>query len=64
MISLLRDGLLRSKGEAAEEAGVSIGVIDGLIDEGTLETVALPPEPVGAPARSGFRRHDSSPEQE
>ena len=28
--------------------------IDGLIDEGTLETVVLPPEPVARPARSGF----------
>ena len=28
------------------EAGVSAGVIDGLVDEGTLETLVLPPEPV------------------
>jgi primosomal protein N' (replication factor Y) (superfamily II helicase) len=46
VLHLLADGLLRAKGEAAREAGVSGGVIDGLIDEGTLETVALPPEPV------------------
>ena len=38
--------MTRAKGEAAREAGVSAGVIDGLIDEGTLETVVLPPEPV------------------
>ena len=43
---------------------VSAGVIDGLVDEGTLETVALPPEPVaerpdpdfGAPLLSQNRR--------
>ncbi len=39
----------RSKGDTAREAGVSGGVIDGLIDEGTLETVVLPPEPVSEP---------------
>ncbi|HZT27332.1 MAG TPA: primosomal protein N' [Pseudolabrys sp.] len=48
VLALLDDGLTRSKGEAAREAGVSAGVIDGLIDEGTLETVVLPPEPVAA----------------
>ena len=38
--------MVRGKSDAAREAGVSSGVIDGLIDEGTLETVVLPPEPV------------------
>ncbi len=46
VLKLLADGLLRSKSEAAHEAGVSAGVINGLIDEGALETVVLPPEPV------------------
>jgi primosomal protein N' (replication factor Y) len=46
VMQLLSDGLARSKGEAAHDAGVSVGVIDGLIDEGTLETLVLPPEPV------------------
>ena len=41
--------MVRSKSEAAHEAGVSAGVIDGLVDEGTLETVVLPPEPVARP---------------
>src|SRR5262249_56732853 len=39
-------GMVRGKTDAAREAGVSAGVIDGLIDEGTLATVVLPPEPV------------------
>ena len=43
VLRLFADGLTRSKGEGAQEAGVSAGVIDGLIDEGTLETVVLPP---------------------
>src|SRR4029077_9412851 len=38
VLSLFADGLIRSKNEASHEAGVSAGVIDGLIDEGTLET--------------------------
>ena len=46
MLALLADGMVRAKSDAAREAGVCTGVIDGLIDEGTLETVVLPPEPV------------------
>jgi primosomal protein N' (replication factor Y) len=46
VLELLADGMTRAKGEAVREAGVSAGVIDGLIDEGTLETLVLPPEPV------------------
>ena len=46
VLALLADGVPRAKGEAAREAAVSPGVIDGLIDEGTLETLVLPPQPV------------------
>jgi primosomal protein N' (replication factor Y) (superfamily II helicase) len=46
VLALLADGLIRGKSEAAVEAGVSVGVIEGLIDEGALETLVLPPEPV------------------
>jgi primosomal protein N' (replication factor Y) len=46
VLALLADGMVRGKSEAAREAGVSAGVIDGLIDEGTLETLVLPLEPV------------------
>ena len=28
--------------DVAEEAGVSVGVVDGLVDGGTLETLVLP----------------------
>ena len=38
VLALLADGLTRAKADAAQEAGVSAGVIDGLVDEGTLET--------------------------
>src|SRR5712671_48617 len=46
VLQLLADGMVRAKSEAAREAGVSAGVIDGLVDEGALETLVLPPEPV------------------
>src|SRR5262249_342958 len=46
VLALLIDGLARPKGEAAEEAGVSVGVIDALIDAGTLQALPLPPAPV------------------
>jgi primosomal protein N' (replication factor Y) len=57
-LKVFADGLTRSKAEAAQEAGVSAGVIDGLIDEGTLETVVLPPEPVTQPPDPDFRKPD------
>src|ERR1700740_307940 len=45
LIDVLSDRLLHGKSEAAKEAGVSGGVIDGLVDEGTLATEPLPPAP-------------------
>jgi primosomal protein N' (replication factor Y) len=49
VLELLADGVLRLKSEAAREAGVSAGVINGLIDDGALETLVMPPEPVARP---------------
>jgi primosomal protein N' (replication factor Y) len=42
VIEALSDGLLHGKSEAAREAGVSTGVLDGLVDEGTLAVEAMP----------------------
>src|SRR5467141_512227 len=42
LIEILSDGLLHGKSDAAKEAGVSAGVIDGLVDEGTLTIEAMP----------------------
>ena len=63
VLALLADGLARGKGEVAEEAGVSPGVIDGLVDEGTLETLVLPPEPVARAPDPDFAPPDFSPAQ-
>jgi primosomal protein N' (replication factor Y) len=50
LIELMSDGLLHGKSDAAKEAGVSVGVVDGLVDEGTLTVEAMlraptPPAP-------------------
>ena len=63
VLSLLADKMLRSKADAAREAGVSGGVIDGLIDEGTLETLVLPPEPVAEPPDPDFAQPDLTADQ-
>jgi primosomal protein N' (replication factor Y) len=62
-IALFADGLTRSKSEAAQLAGVSAGVINGLIDEGALETVTLSPEPVALPPDPDFAMPELSDEQ-
>jgi primosomal protein N' (replication factor Y) len=63
VLAVLADGLARGKGEAAEEAGVSVGVVDGLIDEGTLATLVLPPEPLALPADPEHLRPGFTPAQ-
>src|SRR6201987_4464141 len=49
VIEVLSDGLLAGKSEACKKAGVSTGVIDGLVDEGTL-AVEVMPRPLAPPA--------------
>jgi primosomal protein N' (replication factor Y) (superfamily II helicase) len=63
VLDLLADGFARLKSEAAEQAGVSPGVIDGLVDEGTLAVVELPPEPVAPAPDPDFQPPDFSPAQ-
>ncbi len=62
-LQFFADGLTHSKSNAIKEAGVSTGVIDGLIDEGTLETVVLPTEPVASPPDPDFLAPDFTPAQ-
>src|SRR2546429_1098995 len=42
LIGVVSDGLLRGKSEAAKEAGVWAGVIEGRFDEGTLTVEPMP----------------------
>jgi primosomal protein N' (replication factor Y) (superfamily II helicase) len=60
VLRALADGFTHAKGDAAREAGVSPGVIDGLVDEGTLETVVLPPEPLMRAPEPDFRTPEFS----
>jgi len=64
LIEILSDGLLHGKSDAAKEAGVSAGVIDRLVDEGTLAVEPMPralPPPAPDPE---FAAPDFSPEQQ
>jgi primosomal protein N' (replication factor Y) len=63
VLTLLAGGMVRGKSEAARESGVSGGVIDGLIDEGTLGTLVLPPEPVAEKPDPDFAQPDFSDDQ-
>jgi primosomal protein N' (replication factor Y) len=63
VLALFADGMVRGKSEAAREAGVSVGVIDGLIDEGTLEVLVLPPEPVAQKPDPDFVQSEFTPDQ-
>jgi len=54
VLNQLEGGLAWSKSGLAAAAGVSPGVVQGLVDAGTLEIVALAPEPVVAPPDPGF----------
>jgi primosomal protein N' (replication factor Y) len=56
-------GLVHLKRDLAQAAGVSVGVINGLIDEGTLETVALAPEPLALRPDPDHAHPELSPAQ-
>jgi primosomal protein N' (replication factor Y) len=60
VIAVLADGLLHGKSETAHEAGVSTGVIDGLVDEGTLTTEPMPNAPPPAPPDPSFAQPEFS----
>src|SRR6202046_5571894 len=63
LIDILSDGLLHGKSDVAKEAGVSAGVIDGLVDEGALTSEPMPralPPPAPDPS---FAEPDFSRQQ-
>jgi primosomal protein N' (replication factor Y) len=63
LIEILSDGLLHGKSEAAREAGISAGVIDGLVDEGTL-AIEIMARALAPPAPDpSFAEPDFSPDQ-
>jgi len=56
VLAAAEGGLAFSKAALAEAAACSSSVIDTLIDEGTLETIALPPEPAALVCDPAFAR--------
>ncbi|HLM38565.1 MAG TPA: primosomal protein N' [Microvirga sp.] len=54
VVEVAGDGVVRLKSELALAAGVSASVVDGLIDEGALETITLLQEPVADPPNPDF----------
>ncbi|MCD0423557.1 primosomal protein N' [Rubrivivax sp. JA1024] len=63
LLEILSDGLLHGKSDVAKEAGVSSGVIDGLVDEGTLSVEPMPRENPAPEPDPDFAPADFSPEQ-
>jgi primosomal protein N' (replication factor Y) len=63
VIEAAGDGQVHAKRDLALAAGVSTGVVDGLVDEGALETVALAPAPVAGNPVPDFGHTILSPEQ-
>jgi primosomal protein N' (replication factor Y) len=63
LIEAVSDGLLHGKSDLAREAGVSPGVIDGLVDEGTLTVEAMPPTPPLPRPDPSFAQPEFSPIQ-
>jgi primosomal protein N' (replication factor Y) (superfamily II helicase) len=63
VVAAAEGGLVFLKRDLAEAAGVSAGVLDGLVDEGTLEAVALRPESVAEAPDPDHLRAALSPPQ-
>uniref|UniRef100_E6VJU9 Replication restart protein PriA n=1 Tax=Rhodopseudomonas palustris (strain DX-1) TaxID=652103 RepID=E6VJU9_RHOPX len=63
LLEILSDGLLHGKSDVAKEAGVSPGVIDGLVDEGTLSVEPMPRENPAPEPDPDFAPAAFSPEQ-
>lgn len=64
VLRVLSDGMARPKSDAAREAGVSVGVVNGLIDEGALEAFVLPPEPAARAPDPDHAEVELSPAQQ
>jgi primosomal protein N' (replication factor Y) len=62
VLAIADEGHVMAKAELARAASVSAGVVDGLIDEGALEAIALAPDAMAAPD-PGHAAPTLSPEQ-
>jgi primosomal protein N' (replication factor Y) len=64
VLALMADGMIRTKTEAAREAGVTPSVVNGLLGEGGLEAVEIPPEPVAREPDPNFAQPSLTAAQE
>lgn len=64
VMDIAQDGMAWSKSGLAHAAGVTASVIDGLLKQGTFETVLLPPSPLVAAPDPDFGKQDLSTEQQ
>ncbi len=62
-LAAAQGGLNFTKAMLAEAAGCSASVIDGLVDEGALEAVVLPPQPIALPPQLDFLKAVFEPDQ-
>lgn len=63
-LELAADGFAWTRSGLAHAAGVSLGVIDGLVGQGVFEPALIPPRPVVAEPDPDFDRPQLTPEQE
>ena len=63
VLAALAEGAVLGKSELAAKAGCSAGVIDGLVAEGALAAVSLPPEPVAGLPNPAFALPALEPDQ-
>ena len=64
VLATLESDLLVAKSELARMASVSVGVIDSLVDEGTLAVEAMPVDLVAPAPDAGFAQPALSPDQQ
>ncbi len=64
VLAMLEGGVAWSRSGLAAAAGVSPGVVGGLIEAGTLEPVSMPPQPVAAVPDTGYAVPVLNDEQE
>ncbi len=63
VLAAIADAAPQAKSALAEAAGCGPGVIEALVDDGALEVVALPPEPVAPPLDPDFAVRKLEPDQ-
>jgi primosomal protein N' (replication factor Y) len=64
VLAVLPDDIAMTRPALAAAAGCGGGVIDGLVDDGALGVVALPPEPITRAPHPDFGKRPLEPDQE